>query len=231
LLLRRIKFFGLIYSLVPAAVFNLACSLAWQIPTVADAPVEELVNHEAQRILAVADPGSDAQLYRFQLAPFPRADLLGVSIGHKRIYINYRLAQLARENSYYRWLLRQTLAHEIAHELAGHANQKDAVANRLPVGSGVTASELGLDATLRFDNYSVENELQADLFGMNYWDRLGWDCRIWVAILNNFQKHNYSGDALHPTDRRLAQAATHCAATRKVSQIPTAETTAVSSSH
>jgi predicted Zn-dependent protease len=216
---------------VPAAVLNLACSLGWQIPTVADAPVEELVNHEAQRILAVADPSGDAQQYRFQLAPFPRADLLGVSIGHKQIYINHRLAQLARQNSYYRWLLRQTLAHEIAHELAGHANQSDAVANRLPAGSGVTANELGLDATLRFDNYSVDKELQADLFGMIYWDRLGWDCRVWVDILNNFQKQNYAGDALHPTDRRLAQAVTHCAASRKVTPIPTAETTAASSGH
>ena len=231
MLFRRSKFFGLICLFVPAAVLNLACSLAWQIPTVADAPVEELVNHEAQRILAVADPGGDAQLYRFQLAPFPRADLLGVSIGHKRIYINYRLAQLAGQNSYYRWLLRQTLAHEIAHELAGHAHQSDAVANRLPVGSGVTASELGLAATLRFDNYSVDKELQADLFGMSYWDRLGWDCHIWVDILNNFQKQNYSGDAFHPTDRRLAQAATHCAANRKVTLVPTAETPAVSSRH
>src|SRR5262245_49610115 len=148
----------------------MACSLVANIPVVDDPPIEALVNREARQILAAADENADARQYRLQLSAFPRPDLLGLSVGGKRIYVSYRLAQLASESTYFLWMLRQTLAHEIAHELAGHAES----AKREPRtgGEAVSAAHLGLPALVRFENYSIGKELEADMYGITYWKRL-----------------------------------------------------------
>jgi predicted Zn-dependent protease len=191
--------------------FFLSCSMASRIPTVSDERVESLVRNEAARIIAVTHDRENFSHYQFYLSDFPRKDILGLSIGNRRIYINHELGQLALKNSGQRWLLRQTLAHEIAHELAGHANQSRTTSfNRQTLGRGVTGADVGLPASIRFRSYSVENELAADLEGMNYWSRLHWDCRIWVRILQGFREQNYLGDVLHPTDQRLNQAVRAC---------------------
>ncbi|MDP9130841.1 MAG: hypothetical protein M3N35_10685 [Candidatus Binatota bacterium] len=217
---KKLSTLTLACGLIGASAVMMSCYLTPKIPVVADAPIERMVSDEAARILAAADPLAEFSHYRFQLSAFPRQDLLGVSIGRGRIYISYQLAQLALKKSYYRWLLRQTLAHEIAHELAGHANQRGAVANNPSSQAGVTARHLGLDGLVQFQNYSVEKELQADLYAMNYWATLGWDCAIWVDILRGFQKHNYAGDVFHPTDRRLEQASINCPAIRQSPSLP-----------
>jgi len=209
-LAKKLKRFFYRCVITLSAGWLLACSLAPKIPVVADAPIEALVTREATNILSAADARADASRYRFQLSPFPRPDLLGLSIGGKQIYISYRLAQLAAQSNYYLWMLRQTLAHEIAHELAGHAT--DSRPQHRSVEGGVNAAHLGLPALVRFENYSIEKELQADMHGIEYWARLGWDCAIWIDILINFQRHGYSGDLFHPTDRRLKLASATCAA-------------------
>jgi predicted Zn-dependent protease len=186
-----------------------------KIPVVVDAPLDLLVRDEAKQILTVADPHGDVSAYRFQLSDFPRADLLGLSTGGGRIFISYKLAQLASQTGYHRWLLRQTLAHEIAHELAGHAYQNNALANTPAGVNGISAHDLGITTPMRFQNYSVEKELQADLLGLTYWVQLGWDCAIWVDILRQFERAKYSGDVYHPTARRLQQAAANCGALPK----------------
>ena len=218
---KRIGNFKLSCGLIVAGALMMSCYLTPKIPVVADEQIERMVSDEAGRILAAADPRAEFSHYRFQLSAFPRQDLLGVSIGRGQIYISYQLAQLALKKSYYRWLLRQTLAHEIAHELAGHANQRGAVANS-PASQGVTARHLGLGGLVQFQNYSVEKELQADFYAMNYWATLGWDCAIWVDILRGFQKQNYAGDVFHPTDRRLEQAALNCPASHQTPTLPPA---------
>lgn len=100
-------------SLIVGGAVMMSCSLTPKIPVVADESIERMVRDEAGRILAVADPRAEFSHYRFQLSAFPRGDLLGLSIGRGRVYISYRLAQLALKNSYHRWMLRQTLAHEL----------------------------------------------------------------------------------------------------------------------
>jgi predicted Zn-dependent protease len=206
----KINKFTLWWCLSCSAACLMACSLTASIPVVADPPVEALVNREARQILAAADESADARQYRFQLSAFPRPDLLGLSIGGKRIYVSYRLSQLASQSTYYLWMLRQTLAHEIAHELAGHANGTKG--ERGAVGNVVSAAHLGLPALIRFENYSIGKELEADMYGITYWAKLGWDCAIWIDILKNFQRYGHAGDALHPTDRRLQVAISTCAA-------------------
>ncbi len=217
----QIRTLKLSCAVIVAGALMISCVLTPKIPVVADEPIERMVSDEAGRILAAANPRVEFSHYRFQLSAFPRPDLLGLSIGRGQIYISYQLAQLALKKSYYRWLLRQTLAHEIAHELAGHANQPGALAN-ISASQGITAHHLGLDGLVRFQNYSVEKELQADFYAMSYWATLGWDCAIWVDILRGFQRQNYAGDVFHPTDRRLEQASRDCPAIRQAPKLPPA---------
>jgi len=218
---KQIRILKLSCAMIVAGALMMSCSLTPKIPVIADEPIEKMVSDEAGRILAAADPRVEFSRYRFQLSAFPRRDLLGLSLGRGQIYISYQLAQLALKKSYYRWLLRQTLAHEIAHEIAGHANQRGALAN-IAASQGITAQHLGLDGLVRFQNYSVEKELQADFYAMNYWATLGWDCAIWVDILRGFQRQNYAGDVFHPTDRRLEQASRSCPAIRQAPKLPPA---------
>jgi predicted Zn-dependent protease len=103
------------------------------------------------------------------------------------------------------------LAHEIGHEIAGHAKERRVVSFRpFTFGRGVTSEDIGLSPHVRFHNYSAEKELEADLNGLKYWGKLQWDCRIWVRILEKYSQVNYSGGISHPTDERLRQALRVC---------------------
>jgi len=149
--------------------------------------------------------------YQFFLSDFPRQDLLGMSVGNRRIYISYKLAARALTHTGYLWLLRQTIAHEIAHETAGHTKQKGL--GWFTGGNfsfGASGQNVGLPWYVRLYNYPTEKELEADRVGLEYWKRLGWDCQIWVRILESFQSQQYWGDIYHPTDRRLQQALDVC---------------------
>jgi predicted Zn-dependent protease len=193
-----------------------SCSMRASIPTVSDDPIELLVRSEAAQIIAVSEDGDRLSEYQIFLSDFPRKDILGMSIGNHRIYISHELAKLASKRVSHLWLLRQTLAHEIAHEAAGHALQGGATnLNRGPFARGVSSGDVGLPWSVRLRNYSPDKELEADSMGLQYWEKLGWDCRIWVGILKNFEKQNYAGDAYHPTDKRLQQARGICLSEEK----------------
>jgi predicted Zn-dependent protease len=187
----------------------MACSIAPHIPIISDERVERLVRDEAAQILAVTEDKNDFSRYQIFLSDFPRKDILGLSVGQGRIYISYELGRLALRSPRHRWLLRQTVAHEIAHEITGHA-KRDVRFNSATAARGVTSRDVGLPWTLRFKHYSSEKELQADLEGLKYWRKLQWDCRIWVRILEEFKNQNYYGDIYHRTDDRLEQASRVC---------------------
>jgi predicted Zn-dependent protease len=188
-----------------------SCSIQLKIPDVVDNRVKELVRSEAAQVVTVSDDRENFSKYQFFLSDFPREDLLGMSVGNRKIYISYKLAARALTQTGYLWLLRQTIAHEIAHETADHANQK--VLSWFTGGNfffGASGQNVGLPWYVRLYNYPTEKELEADRVGLEYWKRLDWDCRIWVRILENFQKQQYWGDIYHPTDRRLQQALDVC---------------------
>jgi predicted Zn-dependent protease len=189
---------------------SFSCSLTPSISVVKDERIERLLREETAQILAVTEDATNASRYQIFLSDFPRADILGMSIGRRRIYINYKLGRRALTSQRHLWLLRQTLAHEIAHEIAGHVNQSQVSFNRSSVADGMTSRDVGLPWYVKFQPYSLEKELQADLEGMKYWEKLHWDCTVWVRILKDFQRQNYSGDGLHPTDTRLKQAVRAC---------------------
>ena len=95
------------------------CSLAPSISVVRDEPIERMLRDEAERILSVTADATDTARYQISLSDFPRADILGMSIGQRRIYISYKLGRRALHSRRDLWLLRQILAHEIAHGCAG----------------------------------------------------------------------------------------------------------------
>ena len=190
-----------------------SCSSLWLgIPTVADEKLERYVTAIGLEIVAVSEHRDRWAAYQFRLADFARQDILGLSIGTQRIFISYELSRLAYENSNYRWLLRHTLAHEIAHDVLGrdpatidHAgDQRGGLANR------ITGRDLGLPSRVAFRPYSRSAELAADRRGMEYWQKLGWNCGHWVRLFVKFTAHGYEGDVDHPTKERLDQAIQIC---------------------
>jgi hypothetical protein len=202
---------GFLFGLLVSHLCLIACSTQATIPTVSDDPVESLIRTEAARIISVSEDKQHLSEYHIFLSDFPRKDVLGMSVGNRRIYISHELAKLASKGPFHLWLLRQTLAHEIAHETSGHARQSSGASFlRGPFARTLSSTDIGLPAHVRVRNYSAEKEFEADAQGLQYWTRLGWDCRIWVRILQSFEKQNYVGDALHPTAERLRRAKAVC---------------------
>ena len=110
---RRARNRLLLWIRVSFCLMIISCSVRPNIPTVVDDRVAALVRSEAARIVAVNEDRDNVSKYQFVLSEFPRNDILGMSVGNKRIYISYQLASLALTDSGHRWLLRQTIAHEM----------------------------------------------------------------------------------------------------------------------
>lgn len=195
-------------------VFFSSCSSFFlSVPTVVDDPVERYVTAMGLEIVAVSERRNQAGNFRFRLADFARRDILGLSVGEQRIYISYELARLAYANSGYRWLLRHTLAHEIAHDVLGGniAAPPGSVDEHAGLANRISGSDLGLSSRVKFRMYSRWAELAADHRGMEYWEKLGWDCNHWVGLFADFVARGYTGDVDHPTQERLDQATRICA--------------------
>jgi predicted Zn-dependent protease len=202
------------FRLAPFALIFLlsACSATLGIPTVVDEKLERYVSQIGLEIVAVSEHRDRRANYQFHLADFARRDILGLSVGNQRIFISYKLSRLAFYNSDYRWLLRHTLAHEIAHDVLGKdsttreelGDQKIGLANR------ITSRDLGLSSRIKFLPYSRTAELAADRRAMEYWQKLGWHCRHWVRLFLDFTQQGYEGDVDHPTKERLEQAIQVC---------------------
>lgn len=205
-------------SRILVACFSLAllCSCAslpgFFLPTVSDERFEAFIAYEASKILQVSENAHKAARYKFFLAKFPRDDILGLSLGEHRIFISYELTRRAYAQNNYLWLFRHTLAHEIAHDALGHVKNEHAPSLNAMARSAVqiTGRDLGLPALIAFRNYSAASELAADRTAIEYWQKIGWDCRIWMKLFRGFLDQGYIGDLDHPTEKRLNQAIRMC---------------------
>jgi predicted Zn-dependent protease len=186
-----------------------ACSVnpRFLLPIASDQKLEAFLAEEGARLLLVSENAHIPMRYNFYLVKFAREDILGLSLGGHDIFISYELTRRAYTQQGYRWLFRHTLAHEIAHDVLGHASMTHEPTFN---ANSITGSDLGLLGPAVFYNYSRTFELAADRKALEYWQRIGWDCRIWIAILENFLEQNYLGDAAHPTEERLRQAIEVC---------------------
>lgn len=198
------------------AVVVLLCSsctpMVARIPTVTDESVGRFVRATGLKIVAVSEQRDRAAYYQFHLASFARPDILGLSTGKHQIYISYELARRAFRNSSYQWLLRHTLAHEIAHDVLGRGAETEKDLEHSGLANRITGRDLGLASWISFRLYPRSAELAADRKGMEYWRRLGWDCTRWVELFSSFLAQGYQGDADHPTRERLEQARDICGA-------------------
>jgi hypothetical protein len=195
--------------------FSLAllCSCAslpvFLLPTVSDEIFEAFIADEAAKILQVSENAHKAARYKFFLANFPRADILGLSFGEHRIFISYELTRRAYAQNSYLWLFRHTLAHEIAHDALGHEHAPSL--NAVPRSAvQITGRDLGLPGFIAYRNYSASSELAADRKAIEYWEKIGWDCRIWIKLFRGFLDQGYIGDSDHPIEKRLSQAIQMC---------------------
>ena len=182
------------------------------LPIVVDETLERYVSEVGLEIVAVSEHRDRWANYQFRLADFARRDILGLSIGKQRIFISYELSRRAYHNRNYRWLLRHTLAHEIAHDVIGRdpATGQDVGDHKIGLANRITAGDLGLASRIKFLPYSRTAELAADRRAMEYWHKLGWHCRHWVRLFLDFTEQGYEGDVDHPTKERLEQAMQIC---------------------
>ena len=179
----------------------------------ADPALEDYVRAIGLEIVAVSEHYDRSTTFRFKLADFTRPDILGLSIGKQRIFISYELTRMAYRSNKYRWLLRHTLAHEIAHDVLGRGStdSDNMASNKAGFANRITGRDLGLPPQVAFRPYSRAAELGADRKAMEYWQKLGWDCHHWVRLFLDFAAQGYQGDADHPTQERLTQAVQICA--------------------
>ena len=155
------------------------------ITVIDDVKVQAFVAVEGRKILAVTKNRNKAKDYRFYLAEFKGRPWAGMASGNHIIYIRYkdaRNAHLNRNRQSYLPVLRQILAHEIAHDILRHPNYR---------------------------SYSSAQELAADRLGIILWKRLGWDCSFWVRVYENMKERGIT-DTLHRTDLQLLQAKNLC---------------------
>ncbi len=155
------------------------------ITVIDEVKVQAFVAIEGRKILAVTKNRNEAKDYRFYLAEFEDRPWAGMASGNHIIYILYkdaRNAHLNRNRQWYLPVLRQILAHEIAHDILRHPNYR---------------------------SYSSAQELAADRLGIILWKRLGWDCSFWVRSYENMKERGIT-DTLHRTDLQLLQAKNLC---------------------
>ena len=221
--------------LILAALFLSSCAalgLAVDIPRVADEEVEQFVRAEARRILSVTENADKADLYEFYLASLRNGEVSGLSftgqsVGNHQIYIDDEWARQALINGGYPHGLRMTLAREIAHDIGGDALNQRAIARAFLLGRAIgqglslvpgaagvagriTSGVFGLIGYAAAEIYKHSADLEADRKAIEYWKRLGWDCRVWIHMFFGDLDSNET-EALHdPTEEHLEQAMELC---------------------
>lgn len=197
------------------------------IPTVRDQRAQELVERMGQQTLAVSENAAKSHLYKFHLASLSPKAIAGMSAGNHVIYIDHDLAAKALYLEGYKLSLQKVIAHEIGHDVSNHVANRRAIANSFSagqtagqiisfvpgpigwVGAGASWLLFGVGQTT-LNLYSRSQELEADRKGIEYWKRLGLDCRLWVQHYQRLADRGEKGDFSHPTDGLLDQAKASC---------------------
>ena len=166
---------------------------------VEDAAVETYAASLMQTILAVTPHAHLADRYYVHLARLASwRGLAGAAAGGGIIYLDYGLARAAFDHprSAAATNFAMVLAHEIAHEVAGHQARATFAARYAPSWN----DDAGRQA----------RELEADRLAISYWRALGWECGVWVR---RFEADLRAGRSSvhHPSDQRLGQARALCA--------------------
>lgn len=231
-----------LYTLLLISLLVGACATAPTFPARVDPAAQGLVDELGQRVLAVSENRDTAALYRFVLADMTKEGFAGLSAGDHLIYVNYEIASRAasagRDSGYTTFLL-MVLAHEIGHDVMGHAPNQRALANSFTAAQGVASGVsyvpgpigwIGAAASWGFYGagaaathlYSRSQELEADRKAIEYWKQMGLDCQAWVRRFQALADKGFKGDFHHPTEGRLEQAKALCppGSTRPATALP-----------
>ena len=218
-----------------AVLFLSSCAflgLPVDIARITDEEVEQFVRAEARTILSVTENADKADLYKFYLASLRSGEASGLtstgqSVGDHQIYIDDEWARRALVDGGNPHALRMTLAREIAHDIGADAPNQRAITRafllgRL-IGQGVslvpgppglagriTSSVLGFIGYATADIYKRSADLEADRKAIEYWKRLGWDCRVWIHMSYGDLDSNETNDLHHPAEEHLEQAMELC---------------------
>ena len=143
------------------------------------------------------------------------------------IYIDDEWARQALKDGGNPHALRMTLAREIAHDIGGDAPNQRVMARAFllgrAIGQGVsfvpgpagvagriTSAVFGLIGYATADIYNRSANLEADRKAIEYWKRLGWDCRVWIHMFNGDLDSNETETLRYPTEEHLEQAMELC---------------------
>jgi len=217
--MKTISRFGLF--LLSVLVFSSGASAYRQpnIRAIRSPLLQKFVNLEAKRILAVTPNAGLTSSYRFYLAHLRKRGWAGLSFGNHVIYLDYSMVKAGFLGTRGLKRFRMVLAHEIGHDVAGHRVNKAAIANVFNAGravgqgtssvQGIVGIVVNLIGHVALDLYGRSAELEADRLGIEYWKRLGWNCKEWVY---SFERglDSGAGDYHHPPVVRLRQAADLC---------------------
>jgi len=221
--------------LVLAALFLSSCAalgLSANIPRVADEEVEQFVRAEARRILSVTENADKADLYQIHLANLRSGEASGLgstgqSVGDHQIYIDGQWARQALKDGGNPHALRMTLAREIARDINGDAPNQRAITRTFLLGrligqgvslvpgpagvaGRVTSALFSLAGYATADIYNRSAALEADRKAIEYWKRLGWDCRVWIHMFHGDLDSNDTEALSGPAEEHLEQAVELC---------------------
>lgn len=221
--------------LIFAALFLSSCAaigLSVTIPRITDEEVEYFVRAEGRKILSVTENADKADLYEFHLASLRNGEVGGLastgqSVGDHLIYIDDEWARQALRDGGNPHALRMTLAREIAHDIGGDASNQRAIVRAFlfgrAVGQGlsfvpgpagvagrITSAVFGLMGYVTQDIYNRSANLEADRKAIEYWKRLGWDCRVWIHMFYSDLDSSATEALHHPTEEHLEQAMELC---------------------
>lgn len=197
----RVWGFVLVVTLSGCAFVPLVRAVKMEIPglpqcsTVSDPTVEAYAASLMMRILAVTSHAYLADRYTLLLADLRQCGgFAGVSSGGGTIYLDAGWARSAfKTRQLVETYVLMILAHEIGHEIAGHARQ-------------VKSDSYAPDRRGRV----AARELEADRLAIGYWKTLGWPCLTWVRRFEKDIAHGDRGTWHHPTPDRLDQAKRLC---------------------
>ena len=217
--MRRFKLFFAIFALFPAS-FLTACStnpatgeqqfaalmspqqeiqvgasehekIVKQFGLVKDASLNAYVNEVGQRV--AKDTERPDVNYTFYVLDSPIVNAFALPGGY--IYLSRGLIALANSEAE----MAAVLAHETGHVTGRHSAERYSRSVVTSLGAGVLSAvigsegasqALGVGANLYLSSYSRDQENEADMLGLRYMTRGGYDANAMPAFLNSLQRQS-----------------------------------------
>jgi predicted Zn-dependent protease len=176
-----------------------------EMPETKDARVSAYVGCIARNVTAVMPGGTNWEVRVFEDKNINAFALPGGKIG---VFTGLMKATQTQDQ------LAAVIGHEVAHVIAGHSNERYSEAKLAGIGGAVVQSTTGVDPQLLgiaanvffLLPHSRTHEAEADVLGMDYMAKAGFDPRAAITLWENMSAAG-GGDkppellSTHPSDR------------------------------